>query len=265
MNIFLRELKAHMKPLIIWTIGMFFMIVGGMAKYATFAASGQSINELLAGIPDTIKAILGFGNFDLSKASGFYGMLYLYLVVMATIHSSMLGANIISKEERDKTAEFLMSKPVSRYKVITFKLFAALFNILIINIATLVFSLAIMGTYSNGESITFEILTLMAGMLILQIMFLFIGTGIAAASKNPAGSASIATTILLSSYILSVIIDINSNLKILKYITPFKYFDAQVLIKGNGLDPVFVILSLAIIGVLVYITYVSYKKRDLVI
>ena len=263
MNIFFRELKAHSKSLIWWSIGMFFMVVGGMAKYATFSASGQSINELLASIPDTIKAILGFGNFDLSKASGFYGMLYVYLVVMSTIHASMLGANIISKEERDHTTEFLMVKPVSRNRIVTAKLLAALLNIVILNLVTLVFSLAIIGQYSNGENITNEILVLMAGMMILQMMFLVIGTSIAAASRNPAVPASIATTILMGAYILSVVVDINQNAAWLRYLTPFKYFDAQTLVTGGALDPLFVGLSILIIAVLVYVTYGFYKKRDL--
>lgn len=256
-------MKAHRKSLIFWILGMFFMVIGGMAKYATFSSSGQNINDLLSGIPDTIKAVLGFGNFDLSKASGFYGMLYLYLLVMTTIHASMLGANIISKEESDKTVEFLMAKPVSRYRIITAKLLAGFLNILILNIVTLAFSLAILGNYSNGESITNEILMLMLGMFILQLLFFFIGTGIAAVSKNPGIPASIATTILLTTYILSVVVDINKNLAFLKYITPFKYFSASDMITGGGLDPLFVVLSFMIIIGLAFVTYVFYKKRDL--
>lgn len=263
MNIFIREMKAHRNSLIFWSIGMFFMVIGGMAKYATFSTSGQSINDLMSSIPDTIKAILGFGNFDLSKASGFYGMLYVYLVVMATIHSSMLGANIISKEERDRTTEFLMVKPVSRARVVTYKLLAALVNVVVLNLATLVFSLSILGKYSNGEAINGEIVILMLGMFILQLIFLFIGTGIASMSKNPVIPASIATSILLVCYILSVIVDINKNLAFLKYITPFKYFDAQSMISGGGLDPLFVVLSFLIIAGLVWVTYAFYKKRDL--
>ena len=63
--------------------------------------------------------LLGFSDLDLSKVSGYYGMLFIYLLLMATIHAAMLGATIIAKEERDKTSEFLFVKPVSRSKVIT--------------------------------------------------------------------------------------------------------------------------------------------------
>lgn len=263
MNIFIREMKAHRKSLILWSIGMLLMIVSGMGKYSYYAESGQSITELISKIPKTLRAILGFGNFDVTKASGFYGMLFLYLLIMVTIHASMLGANIISKEERDKTTEFLMVKPVSRTRIITSKLLAALANVLILNMVTLVLSIAIVGRYSKGEAVTGDIQILMAGMFILQVMFLFIGTGIASIRKNPKISASIATTVLLVTFILSIVVDMNSKLEGLKYITPFKYFDAQNMMYGGGLEPVFVILSFVIIAALVCVTYVFYKKRDL--
>lgn len=263
MNIFIIEMKAHRKSLILWSIGMILMIASGMGKFSYYVASGQSITELISTIPKTLRAILGFGNFDVTKASGFYGMLYLYLLIMATIHASMLGANIISKEERDKTAEFLMVKPVSRNKIITAKLLAALLNVLILNIVTLASSVAIVGKYSSGEAVTGDIQILMAGMFILQLLFLFIGTGIASVSKNPKTSASIATSVLLVAFILSVAADMNSKLENLKYITPFKYFDASNLMQSGGLEPVFVILSFVIIAALICVTYVFYKKRDL--
>lgn len=263
MNIFLRELRAHRKSIIIWSIAILFMVLSGMAKYSAYAESGQSMNELLSQIPKSIKAVLGMGDFDLTTVSGFYGMFYLYILLMATIHASMLGANIISKEERDKTTEFLMVKPVSRVKIITAKLMAALFNIIVFNIVTLVFSIAIVGKYSNGEAITGEIFMLMVGMFILQLVFLSIGTGIAAASKHPKSAASVATAVLLVSFILSSVISMNSKLEGLKYITPFKYFEAEKLLNGGGFQPVFVILSFVIITAMVYVTYVFYRKRDL--
>ena len=263
MNIFIREMKAHRKSLIIWCIAILFMIISAIGKFSAYAESGQSMNELLSQIPKSIKAVLGMGDFDLTKVSGFYGMFYLYIVLMAAIHASMLGANIISKEERDKTTEFLMVKPVSRGKIITAKLLASLFNIIIFNLVTLILSILLLGKYAGGEDITGEILILMAGMFFIQCMFLSIGTVIAAVGRHPKSAASIGTAVLLLSFILSSIINMNNKLEGLKYFTPFKYFEAERLIREGGIQPVFLVLSLVIIGVLVYTTYVFYRKRDL--
>ena len=262
MNIFLREIKAHRKSLIFWCIGMFFMIVAGMVKYLGYSSSGPSINDLVAQIPKSIQSVLGFGTFDLTKATGFYGMLYLYLTVMAAIHASMLGAGIISKEERDKTSEFLFVKPVSRNRIIASKILAAFVNIIVLNIITCTASMLVFGYYGKGEDISGEIMKLMTGMFILQLMYMFIGTGVAAVSKKPKTAASTATGIMLFTFILSVAVDMSVKLEGLKYFTPFKYFSAKDLMV-EGFNSVFIILSIAIIAALLSITFVFFKKRDL--
>lgn len=263
MNIFIVEMKAHRKGLIIWAFGIILMVAGGMGKYVALASTGESIKDLMAEMPKSMQAIMGIGTFDLSKASGFYGVLFLYLVLMATVHASMLGADIISKEERDKTAEFLMVKPISRNKIITSKLLAATMNILIFNIIALVSSIIIVGKYSKGEAVNADIVVLMIGMFILQLMFMFIGTAIAAANKNPKAATGISTAVLLMTFILSIAVDMNSKIENLKYFTPFKYYDAKNLMYGGGFQSSFVILSIIIISVMVSITYIFYKKRDL--
>jgi len=263
MNIYMREMKAHRKSLIIWSVALLFMILGGMGKFSAYQASGQDMTKLLSQFPKSVRAVLGMGDFDLTKAIGFFGMLYFYLILMAAIHAAMMGAGIISKEESDKTVEFLMVKPVSRTNVITSKLLATLTNILVFNIVTLIFSIAFVSAYSKGVAVTGDILRLMVGMFIIQLIFMFIGTCIASASRYPRTSASVATGILLFTYILSMITDMNSILGFLKYFTPFKYFDASNILKGRLFDSAFTVLSVLIIGALLFMTYVFYKKRDL--
>lgn len=256
-------MKANRKSLIIWCIGLILMIVGGMGKYTAYSGTGLPINNIIAQMPKSIQTIMGIGSFDLSKASGYFGVLFLYLVIMATIHASMLGANIFSKEERDKTSEFLFVKPVSRNKIITAKMLAAFVNVLIFNIIALVSSIAFVGYYARGEEVTGDIIKLMMGMFILQLMFMLLGTGIAALSKRPKAAASISTGILLAAFVLYILVDLNKNLEIFKYLTPFKYYDAKNLMYGGRFEPVFLILSTIIISILFGVTYVFYKRRDL--
>ncbi|WP_143317053.1 ABC transporter permease subunit [Clostridium sp. HBUAS56017] len=263
MNIFIREMKVLIKSLILWCIASFFLIVSGMAKFSGTSVSNESMNELISKMPKSLLSIMGIGSFDLSKASGYYSVLFFYLVLMAAIHSAMIGANIISKEERDKTAEFIFVKPVSRSKIITEKLIAAFIIILILNIFISVSSILIVNYFNNGENLNEGILNLMIGLFILQLLFLFIGTAISAINKKPRTSISISTGILLIMFILSVVIDIDSNLDFLKYLTPFKYFEAKNLMYGGQFDIIFITLSIFIIIVCGIITYAFYNKKDL--
>ncbi len=263
MNIFMREMKANSKSLIIWCIAMILLVISGMAKFSAADTKGVSYNQLMSQMPTSLKALLGLGTFDLSKVSGYYGILFVYILLMATIHSTMLGANIISKEERDKTTEFLLAKPVSRNRIITEKILASLANIVILNVVTLVSSLVIVKNFNSGEALTKDILLLMIGMFILQILFLSIGTAMAATCKRANSATNYATILLVVTYLLSVIIDVNDKFNNLKFLTPFKYFDSKQLMYGSGFDPRFLMLSILIILVELSSTYIFYKKRNL--
>ncbi|AST57135.1 ABC transporter [Thermoanaerobacterium thermosaccharolyticum] len=264
MNIYLRELKANGKSLFIWCIIMIAFVAASMGKYAASSyISGQSLNDIISKMPDAVKSMFGAGTFDLSKAIGFYGAMFIYVVLMAAIHASMIGANIISKEEDDKTAEFLMSKPVSRIKVITSKLFAAFTNIIVFNIITLISSIYFVGYYSKGENVSKDILKLMIGVFLLQFIFVSLGLCLSAFLKNSRLASPCTVGIMLVTYILSLAIDIDSHLSGLKYFTPFKYYDAKNLIYGKGFEIIYIVISVLIILLFISMTYVFYHKRDL--
>ncbi len=266
MNMILRELKANRKALIIWSVCMFLLVLSGMAKYTAYtsaAAGGPSINELLNTMPASIQALLGFGSFDVSTMAGYFAMLFIYIELTVAIHAALLGAGIIAKEERDKTTEYLMVKPVSRQAVITAKLIAALFNVIVINMITLFSSLVLVAAYNKGKSIAGEIGFMFLSMFLVQLIFLSLGAVLAACMRNPKGSGSIATGILLIAYFVSRITDMSDKLNILNVISPFKYFDLVEIVAGNGLNTGVVLLSLALVAAFLALTYAFYPKRDL--
>lgn len=183
------------------------------------------------------------------------------MVIIVASHAALLGADIISKEEKEKTSEFLFVKPISRAKIITSKLCASLVLILILNMVTFVSSIAFCKQYEN---INKEITTLMIGMFFIQLMFLSIGMLISAIMKNSksAKATNVSTAVLLTLYVTAKFIDMTDKVNFLKYINPFKYFDAQDLIY-KGIDYVFVILAIIIILVSISLTYILYNKKDL--
>lgn len=264
MNMYLREMKAYRKLLIIWCIGVFYIVAASMWKFGTEYSGNQSLNELVTQLPAAVKVLLGLrGAFDLSTAAGYYGLCYYYLVVMGTIHAAMIGAGVIAKEESDKTTEFLIVKPVSRSRILTAKLSAGFSNVLALNIMTGISSILMVGYFNDGETFAREIMNLMAGMLMLQSIFMVTGAGIAAMGRNPKSASPLAIVALLISLMMAKMIDMNPNLDGLKYFTPIKYFEAEQLLFQGGFSSIFVLLSTIIIALLLRMTYVSYRTRDL--
>ena len=262
MNIFLRELKANRKALIIWSVCMFLLVVSGMGKYTAYSSGGQN-NEIFNKMPDSLKALLGFGSLDVSKMSGYYAMLFLYIVLTAAIHAVLLGSGIIAKEERDKTTEFLITKPVSRAAIITSKLLAALVNVLILNIVLLVSSIVMVSAYNKGEDISSEIVMFNLSMLIVQLIFLSLGAALAAFIKKPKAAGSLSTGILLVAFVISKITDLTDSMNYLNLFSPFKYFSYTNIVEGNGLNVIITILSLVLVAIFIVLVYLFYQKRDI--
>ncbi|MGV8082040.1 MAG: ABC transporter permease subunit [Coriobacteriia bacterium] len=263
MNVFRRELKAHRWGLLFWCIGMFALIASGMAKYSAYSQVGQSAQEVLDQLPRTIQVVFGMTGFDLTKASGFFGVLFLYLALMGAVHASLLGSQIIAEEERDKTSEFLFSKPLARPAALTAKLLAGLLNVIVLNLVTAASSFYFVGLYGGGESITQEILVMMGGLFFLQLIFFAIGAAVAGASNRPKSAASRATSIMFVTFLLSYVVNLNEKLDALKYLTPFKYFDAATMLADGRLELGYVALATVIVVACVVVAYRTFGARDL--
>ncbi|MHB1418982.1 MAG: ABC transporter permease subunit [Bacillota bacterium] len=262
MHVFLRELKDNRKSLIIWSFCMFLLVASGMGKYTAYSASGAN-NELFNKIPHSLKALLGFGSFDVTTIGGYFALLFLYIEIAAAIHAVMLGSGIIAKEERDKTTEFLITKPVSRTTIITSKLLAALANIIVLNVVSLFSSIILVADYNKGADISGEIVMFMLSMFIVQLIFLSLGAMLAALIRNPKASGSLSVGILLTSFVISKITDLTDRLNFLNLLSPFKYFNYSDMVTGKGLNFGIVILSLLLVAAFSVSTYFFYRKRDL--
>ena len=78
-------------------------------------------------------------------------------------------------------------------------------------------------------------------------------------------ASSIAVSILLGTYFLSIIAGLKQDWEFLKFVSPFKYFDPAVLLRDSSFDMTYVGLSAGLIVVLLGGAYLSYSKRDLYI
>ena len=264
MNIFLRELRANLKSLIIWCVIMGLLIIVGTAKFGAFYNNPESL-KLLGAMPPAMLDAMNLRAFNLTTVTGFYGIMFLYFGLLGAIAAAMWGSDIISKEERDRTVEFSLVLPVSRNRVITAKALAALVNCVVFVLVTWAFSLLVVRSY-KPEPGFYSFLTLeMEGMFVIELIFLGLGLLLGCAMKQYKLSGSTAVGIILVTYILSVISGMQKNLDFLKYFTPFKYFDPGEFLRTGALSGGYVLLSAAIIVVSVVAAYWTYNKRDLYI
>jgi len=262
MNVFMIELKANRKALIIWSVCMALLVLSGMGKYTAYSSGGAS-SAVFDKLPSTMKVLLGLNGFEVTKISGFFAFLFPYLEITTAIHAALLGSSMIAKEERDKTTEFLIAKPISRNAIITSKLLAALVNVIILNLVSLLSSLAIVPSFNSGEDITGEILILHLIMFLVQLIYLSLGALLASCLRKSKISGTIAADIIIAGYILSKVTDLVEHLKVLNIFSPFKYFSLQKAVVGNEISVSIMLLCLALVAVFTAFTYFFYQRRDM--
>lgn len=263
MNMFFREVRIHIRPLVIWSLVMLFYIFVAMVKFDASLAAGESMAKLIEAMPRIFQSMLGLGYFDLNTPIGYFGAAYLYLMLFGAIHGGMLGASILAAEERDKTSEFLMVRPVTRSRVISAKLSASALLILLFNVVVYVVSVLVLNSYGDGAVFFFEVLKLSSGFLAVEVIFFSIGFFFSSILKNPKFAPSLTAFVLMAALIFSVLGEYLESLSFLRYFSPFSYFDAKMLLGLTSLNLPMLVLGLLLPLVLLPLSYYFYNRRDL--
>ncbi len=264
MNIFLRELKANRKSLVIWSVILILLILIAVSKFSAFADNPEML-AILDSMPDVVMDAMSMRAFNLTTVTGFYGLMFIYFGLMGAMAAAMWGSDIISKEERDKTVEFSLVLPVSRSRVITAKALAALTNCIALVLVTWSVSLVAVQSYDPDRAFLDFLALEMQAMFLIELIFLAIGLLLGCAMKRYKLSGSTAVGIILVTYLMSVLSTMQEDLDFFKYLTPFKYFDAGELLRSGGLNAFYLLLSAAIVILCVAAAYWVYNKRDLYI
>ncbi len=261
-NIYLRELKAYRKSFIIWAVATVFLVISAMSEYSASMESVGGYNEMLSKMPESIQKLLGVGSLDLSLAVHYYGVLIIYISLIASFHAIITGAGVISKEERDKTAEFLLTKPITRQRILTEKILASLTLVVLLNIVIMVSSFATVGAFAKNQNYVTDLIKLNLSMLVLSIIFMSLGCLSASVFSKAKQSQAVSSGIILTMFIMSIMVDMLPGTDFLRWFTIFQYFDAKDII-NNNMCSAYVIISVVIFIASIAGTYINYKKRDI--
>jgi len=269
-NIYLRELKHHRTSLIIWGLSLIVLIWLDMAFYPILMKddfmSQISVlfeNPFLKGLLSAFGATLdGFTN-----VLGFYtARNTMFILLLGSFFSILLAGKILSQEEHEKTAEFLLTKPVTRFEVVWSKL-AAFFSLLLtLNIVILItgfISIEIFKGDSEYRLAAFLIHTFYCFLLMLT--FGAVGLFLSLWIKRGRPTTNISIGIILGGYFIDAASKITPALDKIGYLSPFKFVDSSVLSPDYGLMWWRLLYFLGISLLLFTLTFIIYKKKDILI
>ena len=264
MNVFLFELKMYRKSIIIWSIAIPFWILFYMAFYPMIGTDGATFDQIMADFPPEFLAALGM-NMDLpmSTVLGYFALTFGMAQIPIAIQAANYGFSTLSVEERELTADFLLSKPVTRRRIIISKFFAALTALTIVNVFIWVGSLTSLYLFKGDQTFTLSyVIILLSSVTLFQLYFLSIGMVISVSVKKISSVLSYSMGLGLGLYILNSLKQALSS-DILGYLSAYTHFaPAYILVEGHY-NILYTIISIIIISVSLTMSYFLYLKRNI--
>jgi ABC-2 type transport system permease protein len=259
----MHEFKMNVRSVTTWSIAVFLLILIYMSIFSSIAIDAETLNEMMAEFPEEFLIAFGMNGIDLSTVLGFFGMIFLFVQLCVAIQAANYGFSLVSVEERELTADFLLTKPVGRPKILTSKLLAALTGLTITNIVIWISSFVFITVFRDGRPYeTKTLVLLLLTTAFLQLFFLTVGMFISLFKRRIRSVTPYSMGLVFGLYILNAFGGMIGDDK-LSNITPFKHFEANYIVTNGAYDVPLVLTSVLLIIISVVGSYLLYTRRNI--
>lgn len=263
MNIYKQEFKMIRNSVFSWSISIALLLLVFTSIYSSFAESSDILNKALAQMPKELLVAFGLKSMDMSTVLGYFSLVFLFCQICLAIQASNYGFGLVSLEERDMTADFLLAKPVKRSTILTSKLLAAISGLTITNIVVWFSSFGCIELFRDGRAYDKGTMTLLLSSIVLfQLFFLSTGILISLLMKKVRSVTPLSMALAFGMYVISAFGGMLGDAK-LENITPFKHFEPNFIIANASYDTPLVLFNVSITIISVVGSYLLYAKRNI--
>jgi ABC-2 type transport system permease protein len=262
MNIYVHELKTKLRSVLIWSASIAALIYLFMSIGRGFTENASLFSEMMANFPPQLLMAFGMQNMDWSNILSFFGLIFLFAQICLAIQAANYGFGLVSIEETEWTADFLLAKPVGRAHIMTSKLFAALTALIITSLVVWIGSFTSLAVFNAQESYDVRnLITLLLSILPFQLVFLSVGMVISLLVKRVRNVTPYSMGLVFGLYILNVFGDMIGK-KGLEVISPFQHFDPNYIIQNSTPDP---LVWISVIAIVISFagSYFLYTRRNI--
>lgn len=260
MTIIRHELKQSRISLIIWTAAIGFLLAVCIFMFPEMKGEMNEVNEVFSSMGSFTQAF-GMDKVNFGTLLGFYAVECGNILGLGgAFFASLCAISVLSKEEKERTAEFLLTHPVSRVSVVAEKLISVILQIVILNVVVYVITASSIALI--GEEVPWQEITLMhTAYLILQLELAGICFGVSAFLRR--GSIGTGLGIAVIMYFLNIIANLTESAEFLKYITPFGYADGAEIVRNVSFDMNMIAIGLAFAVVGILAGFIKYCRKDI--
>lgn len=260
MTLVRHELKQGRTAFLIWTAAIGGLLAVCVFLFPEMKGEMEGVSDIFSSM-GSFTAAFGMDRLNFGTLTGFYAVeCGNVLGLGGAFFASLCGAGILCKEEKERTAEFLLAHPVSRRRIITEKLAAVLVQVTAMNL--IIYAVSVGAIAAVGEAVPWkEINLLHLAYYLLQLELAGICFGISAFMRK--GTVGTGLGIAAVMYFLNLIANIAESAEFLKYITPFGFCEGADIVANGSLDGKLVIIGMAVGLIGVTAAYVKYGGKDI--
>jgi ABC-2 type transport system permease protein len=265
--LFYMEMRRNARSLILWSLIIGALIFFTMSFFRTFRVYQQQIESMVQIIPAMAVKMRGFSNIsDIFSVIGFYTANNLiYMMLLGSIYSIVLSSNILLKEEYGKTAEYLMSRPISRREIFTTKMALAFMNIIILNLVATLTGFVAIQLYKSGVFNLKPFLVISLYTLLLNLLFGALGFFISAIMKRARPVTFFCVGLTLVLYFIYSISRMTGIDGTFGYLSPFKWVNVDVLSPSYGVEPWRTSAFIGGSALLILVAGFIYRRKDIIL
>ncbi len=260
MTIFFHEMKRGRLSLAVWTASIAVMIVICLLVFPEIQGA-ESIDEMFASMGSFTDAF-GMDQIHFGDPMGYYGIeCGNVLGLGGALFAALIGVSMLSGEEKNHTAEFLLTHPVKRGCVVGEKLAAAFAELLLFHLGCFGASLAAFAYI--GEEVRLSLILLLHGAyFLLHIQLCAVCFGISAFLRQ-SGAGGVGIGIAVGAYFLNLVRNLWDGADFLRWLTPFSYADAADLLTRESLDLPLAAVGMAFAALAVSAAFWYWTRKDI--
>ncbi|MER2182710.1 MAG: ABC transporter permease subunit, partial [Clostridia bacterium] len=208
MTIVKHELRQGRTAFLLWTGSIGFLLAVCIFLFPEMKGQMDSVSSLFSSM-GAFTAAFGMDRLNFGTLIGYYAIeCGNVLGLGGAFYASLCAVSMLSKEEKDRTAEFLLTHPVSRTRMISEKLLSVLIRITALN--GIVWLLSVGSIAAIGETVPWKELNLLhLAYFLLQLELSAICFGISAFVRR--GSLGIGLGVAVIMYFLNLIANITEK------------------------------------------------------
>ncbi|MFA5800933.1 MAG: ABC transporter permease subunit [Thermoleophilia bacterium] len=261
MNILRHELRQNRNSTIIWTVSL--IAIAGMyiSIYPSISQSTDYSN-LVNNFPAAFKKTFGISDSFMTAFSGLYAVVLNMVLLAGAVQAMNLGTNITSREMRDRTADFLLTKPVSRMSVLRQKLLSVFMLTVVTDIVFLAVGWGLIQALLNDQYQFSTFISSSLSLSLIQIFFIAFGILLGAVLPRIKSVIAVSLPAVFGFYTFGMLDTVIGEEKI-KFLTPFKFFNLNTLTAGGGYEIGMLAYLAALTAGAVIASFAIYQKKDI--